>query len=171
LQQKNIFLQLKNIYLQTKNIYKYFFGNYKVSSNKRQYFDSGEIIDIKTSIKKNEGNKDIFNIYWFLESFKEKVDELNRESTEIEEFLKTKNQELDLLEPVAVPFCPHCKTTLFHNDKVRHRQIKGMIKCEHCGNRVTIENAINIYVNMLHPNLFKALETGVWLEEYFASIL
>ena len=102
---------------------------------------------------------------------KKTIEESNKESIAIEKSLKIKNEKLELLRSVAVPFCPHCNKSLFLGDKSRYGLIKGSVKCKSCRKKVTNKNATYLYMNRLHPSLLEVWNRGIWLEEYFASIL
>jgi len=89
----------------------------------------------------------------YFEFIKKTIEESNKESIEIEKSLRVKNQKLELLRSVAVPFCPHCKKSLFLGDKSRYGLIKGAVKCRSCRKKVTSKDATYLYMNRLHPSL------------------
>lgn len=107
----------------------------------------------------------------YFDFVKKTIEESNKESIDIEKSLKTKNEKLELLRSVAVPFCPYCKKSLFLGDKSRYGIIKGSVKCRSCRRKVTSKKATYLYMNRLHPNLLQVWIRGIWLEEYFSSIL
>jgi hypothetical protein len=107
----------------------------------------------------------------YFEFVQKTIDESNKETLQIEKSLRTKNQELELFESVAVPFCPHCKKSLFLGEKSRYGLIKESVNCGSCRKKVTNKNAKYLYMNKLRPNLLEVWNRGIWLEEYFASIL
>ena len=107
----------------------------------------------------------------YFEFVKKTIEESNKQSIKIEKSLKTKNDKLELLRSIAVPFCPHCRKSLFLGDTSRYGLIKGSVKCRSCRKKVTNKNVTYLYMNRLHPSLLKVWNRGIWLEEYFASIL
>ena len=107
----------------------------------------------------------------YFKFIKKKIEESNKESIKIEKSLKIKNEKLELLRSIAVPFCPHCRKSLFLGDKSRYGLIKGSVKCRSCRKKVTNKNVTYLYMNRLHPSLLEVWNRGIWLEEYFASIL
>lgn len=107
----------------------------------------------------------------YFDFVKKTIEESNKESIAIEKSLRINNERLELLRSVAVPFCPHCKKSLFLGHKSRYGLIKGSVKCRSCRKKVTNKNATYLYMNRLHPSLLEVWNRGIWLEEYFASIL
>lgn len=107
----------------------------------------------------------------YFEFVKKTIEESNKESIAIEKSLQAKNEKLVLLRSVAMPFCPHCKRSLFPDEKSRYGLIKESVKCRGCRRKVTNKNATYLYIHRLHPSLLEVWSKGIWLEEYFASIL